>query len=119
MLSRNQTLFYIALFCAGVYAMVKLMLWAATWNMWQWLASGELFAYLGAGLIVYVFWFAPGKLDENRQEEQRLRDEEDLKRHVARKREAHMEHLKFMAEKQNPPKQTKPIETYKFINDLN
>lgn len=75
-------------------------------------------------ILIVVGWVCiPEWLNLKRENEIREKDEESMRKHTLRKldsfkptQEQHMDHLKFMAEKQNPPKQSKPIETYKEIN---
>lgn len=145
MLNRMQVL---AIVFAGVFGLcamigfVYLMSYLIETNNYQW---AEFWASVGAIALVIVWLLAPGKLNEQRQEHQRLKEEEAYRDHVARLREAHIAHLKFMESKQRSvsiprqevidnynnalssladrvssmPKKSKPIETYKFINDLN
>ncbi len=67
-----------------------------------------------ATIIGVVLWISlPEYLNLKRTDEVRQIEEQRYRDHVARLRENHMDHLKLMAQKQS-----KPIETYKFINDL-
>jgi len=124
MLTRNQALFLMSVAVIGSYSIYKLIMWVSTWDAWRWIISSEFIGTVISIIVLYIFVFGPGKLDDKKQKARQEKDEEDIKQLALRRIEAkqrileeqHRAHLKFMEMK---AKESDAIKTYKFINDLN
>lgn len=149
MLNRMQVTALVFAGLFGLCAMIGLVYFLAYLVETKQFEWAEFWATVAVIALVFIWLFAPGKLDEERQEAQRLKEEQSYRDYVARKREVHI------AEKQSKPtiedqyanfvdkwgkaqqamcmpettqtdkaiesqrKHRKEIKTYNFINDLN
>lgn len=128
MLNRMQVTALVFAGLFGLCAMIGLVYFLAYLVETKQFEWAEFWATVAVIALVFIWLFAPGKLDEERQEAQRLKEDQSYRDHVARIREAHMNHLKFMEAKQSKSnidlqnlnsKQREAVKTYNFINDLN